>query len=60
MTKAPEPDPNPTVFLGKQMGPDAIREAAIDIWRGVYRQQHGHDPSPEFEAEVLRLHRDRS
>jgi DNA/RNA-binding domain of Phe-tRNA-synthetase-like protein len=59
MTKAPEPDPKPAVFLGKDTSPDAIREAAIQIWRSVYRHQHGIDPTPEFEAEVRRLRRER-
>jgi hypothetical protein len=59
MTKAPEPDPNPTIFLGTDQSSDAIREAAVQIWRAIYRNQYGHDPTPEFEAEVLRLHHER-
>lgn len=60
MSKSPGPDPNPTIFLGNDTGPEAIREAAIQIWRAIYRDQYGHDPTPEFEAEVKRLRRDRS
>ena len=59
MTKAPEPNPKPTVFLGTDRSPDAISEAAMQIWRAIYRSQHGYDPTHEFEAEVLRLHHER-
>jgi chemotaxis methyl-accepting protein methylase len=59
MATAPEPDPNPTIFLGKDQSSEAIREAAMQIWRAIYRNQYGHDPTPEFEAEVLRLHHER-
>jgi chemotaxis methyl-accepting protein methylase len=59
MATAPEPDPNPTIFLGKDHSSDAISEAAIEIWRATYPNQYGHDPTPEFEAEVLRLHQER-
>lgn len=46
----PERDPKRTVFLGNDRSPDAIREAAIQIWRAIYRNRYGHDPTPEFEA----------
>ena len=39
--------------------PDAIREAAMQIWRAIYRNQYGQNPLSEFEAEVLRLHQER-
>ena len=59
MSKSPQPDSNPTVFLGKDVSSDGIREAAVQIWRAIYRDRCGHDPTPEFEAEVLRLHQER-
>jgi hypothetical protein len=60
MGKAPGPNPKPTVFLGKDHSSDAIRQVAMQIWRAIYRDRYGPDPSPEFEAEVLRLHHERA